>query len=60
MAKSKKPTIMYSETYVKEKYVPSKEDVIELIKKDAVSIYILERTRYSDGSEVMKLNIKHK
>lgn len=59
MAKSKKVTRTYSETYVKNTYVPSKEDVIELIKKDKVSIYIMERSIFSDGSEELKLNIKH-
>lgn len=60
MAKVKKPTRTYSETYVKDTYVPSKEELIELIKKDQVTICILERNIYSDGSEEMKLNLKHK
>lgn len=59
MAKVKKPTRTYSETYVKDTYVPSKEDIIELIKKDKVSICIMERSIYSDGSEELKLNLKH-
>ena len=59
MVKSKKPTKTYSETYVKDTYIPSKEDIIELIKKDKVSIYIMERSKYSDGVEELKLNIKH-
>lgn len=59
MPKTEKITRTYTETYVKDTYVPSKEDVIELIKKDKVKICIIERSKYSDGSEEMKLILKH-
>jgi len=50
---------IYHETYVKETYVPSKEDLIDLIKKDKVTVYIAERSKYSDDSEELKVVIKH-
>ena len=59
MAKSKKPTIEYSETYVEGTYVPSKKDLISLIKKNQVNVSIIQRSKYSDGSEKMKISIIH-
>lgn len=58
--KNKKATLQYKEGYYENKYVPSKDDIIELIKKDEVDICIVERARYSDGVEKIKLIIKHK
>ena len=58
--KEKKPSRVYNEVYHKDAYVPAKEDVLSLIKKEEVNIYISERSKYSDGSEELKLVIKHK
>lgn len=58
MARTKTKKV-YNETYVKGTYVPSKDDLINLINKDKVSVYIAERSKYSDGSEELKLVIIH-
>ena len=58
--KEASPKRIYNETYVKGTYVPSKEDLIGLIEKNEVTVYISERSQYSDGGEEMKIVIKHK
>lgn len=59
MEASKRLTLTYGETYKKKSYVPSKEDIIKLIKKEQVSLYISKRSKYSDGKEILTLEIVH-
>lgn len=59
MANTKKPTQVYKEGYKEGDYTPSKEELINLIKKDQVTVCIVERAKYSDGSEKMKISLKH-
>lgn len=59
MSKEKKATQIYKEGYKEGDYVPGKEQLIDLIKKDQVTVCILERAKYSDGSEKIKISLKH-
>lgn len=57
--KIKKPTRIYSESYKEGDYTPEKKELINLIERDLVTVSIVERSKYSDGSEKLKIVINH-
>ena len=59
MENKKKATQIYKEGYREGDYVPDKQELIDLIRKDEVTVCIIERSKYSDGSEKVKISLKH-
>ena len=55
-----KAKLVIREGYKRSAYIPSKEDLIMLINKKEVSVCIIERSRYEDNREEMKVIITHK
>lgn len=57
--KKKKDALVLKETYHPDTYVPAKSDLIKLIKKGEVRIYITARSKYESGEEHMDVKIIH-
>lgn len=56
----KKDTLVIKKTFVKDTYVPSKDELIALINKKEVSICVMAQSRYESGKEILDIKITHK
>lgn len=57
--KKGKDALVLKETYHPDTYVPSKDDIMNLINKKEVRVYIMARSKYESGEEHMDLKIIH-